>query len=87
MPITWTTLVWQMPAPAAMGCGCHFLSGGEPCLCRLLLSRPDMLLLDEPTNHLDAESVFWLEKFLDNFPAPWWRNPRSLLPGHVADWI
>ena len=46
------------------------LSGGEKrrvALCRLLLSRPDMLLLDEPTNHLDAESVYWLERFLENF--------------------
>ena len=46
------------------------LSGGEKrrvALCRLLLSRPDMLLLDEPTNHLDAESVLWLEKFLEGF--------------------
>jgi ATP-binding cassette ChvD family protein len=46
------------------------LSGGEKrrvALCRLLLSKPDMLLLDEPTNHLDAESVFWLEKFLEQF--------------------
>ena len=46
------------------------LSGGEKrrvALCRLLLSRPDMLLLDEPTNHLDAESVYWLEKFLEEF--------------------
>ena len=46
------------------------LSGGEKrrvALCRLLLSRPDMLLLDEPTNHLDAESVFWLERFLQEF--------------------
>ncbi len=46
------------------------LSGGEKrrvALCRLLLSRPDMLLLDEPTNHLDAESVFWLEHFLQDF--------------------
>ncbi|MGS2717461.1 energy-dependent translational throttle protein EttA [Eionea flava] len=46
------------------------LSGGEKrrvALCRLLLSRPDMLLLDEPTNHLDAESVFWLERFLQDF--------------------
>ena len=46
------------------------LSGGERrrvALCRLLLSSPDMLLLDEPTNHLDAESVAWLERFLEQF--------------------
>ena len=48
------------------------LSGGEKrrvALCRLLLSQPDMLLLDEPTNHLDAESVDWLEQFLQRFPG------------------
>jgi len=48
------------------------LSGGEKrrvALCRMLLSKPDMLLLDEPTNHLDAESVEWLEQFLQRFPG------------------
>ena len=48
------------------------LSGGERrrvALCKLLLSAPDMLLLDEPTNHLDAESVAWLQRFLDDFPG------------------
>ena len=48
------------------------LSGGERrrvALCELLLSQPDMLLLDEPTNHLDAESVAWLEKYLEQYPG------------------
>ncbi len=48
------------------------ISGGERrrvALCRLLLSNPDMLLLDEPTNHLDAQSVAWLERYLESFPG------------------
>ncbi|HEX7720363.1 MAG TPA: ATP-binding cassette domain-containing protein, partial [Woeseiaceae bacterium] len=48
------------------------LSGGERrrvALCQLLVSAPDMLLLDEPTNHLDAESVAWLERFLEEYPG------------------
>ncbi|HYV96522.1 MAG TPA: energy-dependent translational throttle protein EttA [Gemmatimonadaceae bacterium] len=52
--------------------GVTTLSGGEKrrvALCRVLLSQPDMLLLDEPTNHLDAESVFWLERHLAEFPG------------------
>ncbi len=48
------------------------ISGGERrrvALCQLLLSKPDMLLLDEPTNHLDAESVRWLEHYLETYPG------------------
>ena len=52
--------------------GVEHLSGGEKrrvALCQLLLRKPDLLLLDEPTNHLDAESVAWLERFLEEYRA------------------
>jgi sulfate-transporting ATPase len=67
------------------------LSGGEKrrvALCRLLLSKPDMLLLDEPTNHLDAESVGWLEQFLQRFPGTVIAvtHDRYFLD-NVAEWI
>ena len=67
------------------------LSGGEKrrvALCRLLLSAPDMLLLDEPTNHLDAESVEWLEHYLQEFPGTVVAvtHDRYFLD-NVAEWI
>ena len=67
------------------------LSGGEKrrvALCRLLLSAPDMLLLDEPTNHLDAESVAWLERYLEEYPSTVIAvtHDRYFLD-NVADWI
>jgi len=67
------------------------LSGGEKrrvALCRLLLSAPDMLLLDEPTNHLDAESIHWLEKYLEQYPSTVIAvtHDRYFLD-NVAEWI
>ena len=67
------------------------LSGGEKrriALCRLLLSAPDMLLLDEPTNHLDAESIAWLERFLEEYPSTVIAvtHDRYFLD-NVAEWI
>ena len=67
------------------------LSGGEKrrvALCRLLLSSPDMLLLDEPTNHLDAESISWLERYLEEYPSTVIAvtHDRYFLD-NVAEWI
>jgi ATP-binding cassette ChvD family protein len=67
------------------------ISGGEKrrvALCRLLLEQPDMLLLDEPTNHLDAESVWWLERYLAEFPGTVMAvtHDRYFLD-NVAGWI
>ncbi|GAB3060752.1 energy-dependent translational throttle protein EttA [Sediminivirga luteola] len=67
------------------------LSGGERrrvALCKLLLEKPDLLLLDEPTNHLDAESVLWLEQFLQSYAGAVIAitHDRYFLD-HVAEWI
>jgi sulfate-transporting ATPase len=75
----------------AWDAGIATLSGGEKrrvALCRLLLSAPDMLLLDEPTNHLDAESVAWLEHFLEQYPSTVIAvtHDRYFLD-NVAEWI
>ena len=69
----------------------NVLSGGERrrvALCKLLLEAPDLLLLDEPTNHLDAESILWLEHFLQNYPGAVLAvtHDRYFLD-HVAEWI
>ncbi|HEV2285498.1 MAG TPA: energy-dependent translational throttle protein EttA, partial [Steroidobacteraceae bacterium] len=71
--------------------GIATLSGGEKrrvALCRLLLSAPDMRLLDEPTNHLDAESIAWLERYLEEYPSTVIAvtHDRYFLD-NVAEWI
>ncbi|HEY7819125.1 MAG TPA: ATP-binding cassette domain-containing protein, partial [Vicinamibacteria bacterium] len=67
------------------------LSGGERrrvALCQLLIQEPDILLLDEPTNHLDAESVAWLERFLDEYPGTVVAiTPDRYFLDNVARWI
>lgn len=78
----------QCPDPDA---SIAVLSGGERrrvALCRLLLEAPDLLLLDEPTNHLDAESVLWLERFLQTYKGAVLAvtHDRYFLD-HVAQWI
>jgi ATP-binding cassette ChvD family protein len=74
--------LWELDRTLEMACEAmrlppgearvEHLSGGEKrrvALCQVLLRNPDLLLLDEPTNHLDADSVAWLERFLDDFPG------------------
>ncbi len=78
-------------APAALGREDRPALGGEKrrvALCRLLLSAPDMLLLDEPTNHLDAESIAWLERYLEEYPSTVIAvtHDRYFLD-NVAEWI
>ena len=78
----------RVPPPDALVAN---LSGGERrrvALCRLLLQHPDLLLLDEPTNHLDAESVLWLEQFLQNYSGTVVAitHDRYFLD-NVAEWI